>query len=115
MLDCKLLKDEGRVVISENGEEVFVSKLIIDSNLALLDEIEFSDKKTEELSSGNVLQSSVAFLNRIENVVMEAVDKSGLDIDLVTFGNFASVKRLDTIAKAFDLDTSKEVKQTSKR
>lgn len=115
MLECNLLKDEGRVIVKENDEEVFECKFIGDSNIAILDDIEFSDKKIEELSSGNILQSSVAFLRRVEDVVIKTVDEMNLNVDLVAFGNFASVKKLDTIAKAFDIDNSKGVTQSNKR
>ena len=102
MLECNLNKSEGRVIIKENGDEVFGAKLIIDSRIAFLDDIEFSDKKTEELSSGNILQSSIVFLRNVEDAVIRKSDEIDLDIDLVTFGDFAAVKRLDAIAKAFD-------------
>lgn len=115
MLECTILKDEGRVVLQENGEYVFKCNLIVSSNVAILDEIEFSDKKTEELTSGNTLFASFGFLRIVEDIVMKEVDKQGLNIDLITFGNFSSVKKLDKIAKSFGLDNSKEIKQSSMR
>lgn len=115
MLECELLKDKGRVVINENGEEVLQAKLILDDGMALLDDIEFSDKKIEEVSSGNVLLSSIAFLRNVEDCVIRRADEIGLDINLVTFGDFASVKKLDTIANAFGLDYSRETKKSSMR
>lgn len=115
MLECNLNKNDGTVIIRENGEDVFKSKLVIDSNMAFLDEIEFSDKKTEELSSGNVLQSAISFLTDVEEVVIKSSDEMGLNIYLVTFGNFAAVKRLDAIVHAFNLDVSRETTQSSKR
>lgn len=115
MLECTILKDERRVVAKENGEEVFNANLVISSNVAILDEIEFSDKKTEELTSGNTLFASFGFLRNVEDSFIKEADAIGLNVDLITFGNFASVKRLDKITKAFALENSKEVKQSSKR
>lgn len=109
MLECNLLKDEGRLVVKENGEDVFASKVVINSNVALLDEIMFSNKKKEEISSGNALEASVGFLRDVEDSFRSAADNMGLNIDFVTFGNFAVVKRLDEMANTFDLNNSRQV------
>ena len=115
MLECNLNTKEGKVIVKENGAEVFGAKLIIDSRMAFLDDIEFSDKKTEELSSGNLLQSSIGFLRNVEDAVIKSSDEMGLNIYLVTFGNFSAVKRLDKVAKAFDIESSRGTTQSSKR
>ena len=119
MLDYKLLKEEGKVLVNENEKNVFEANIIINDDVAWLDMISLGHDKTQNLqNSGSFIKGSFDLLSVVTAGVKGLLRDNGVDVKHVILGDFADVKRYDMAAAEVDEQYIKEqtkVRLTSRR
>ena len=113
MMDYRLL-DGNRIIISENGKNVFSGNVVISDEMAWLDSMQLSGQKKKEIY-GN-LANTFNFFSSITQGVRELLSTEGIDVKNVGLLNFSEIKKFDMVAESIDKEfNSGYIKSTNMR
>ena len=119
MFDYKLLKEEGKIFVSENEKDIFEANVIFKDDIVVLDMIRLSKDKIDFLQDKeSSLKQRFEVLCSVTKGVKTFLCENGLSVKRVFLGSFADVKELDLEVSMFEEANKKEpvsVKSTSRR
>ena len=105
MLNCKLIKDENKMLVCEDGQEALEFGVLIHDNNAWIDMMHMSDKKKEELNkAGMFMESYFNFLYDVIKEIKKELEVNGIIVNQVLLGGFSEIKEIDQLAQKIDQD-----------